>query len=503
MKTAASTLYWRIVGLYLILLLGFCAVATFLAAKEFEGFLGEVEQRLNRNLAVHLGHELGPALNAQDRDAVKQAVRRITGLNPSIDIYLLSSDGRVTAAFTGKPVVRERVDIAPIRRFLAEDASLPIRSTDPGDPKSDKVFSAAPVPGTPGGGYLYAILPGMPFETAAHMVRTSYVLRGAATMLAAVLMATLLAGLWLFFILTRRFRRLTLTVKRFQEGAFHERAEVTPKDQIGRLGATFNEMAATIETQFEALKRTDDARRALASNISHDFRTPLTALRGYADRLLRADDRLSLPERREHLDVILKSAAQLEHLANQLSVMVRLDGSGDYSLKLEPFSIAELVQDAVLKFALLAQELGISLVLLDPRSVPQVTGDIALLERAIANLIDNALKSTAHGGRVSISLTVTSSHVTVHIEDTGYGIAADEIPLLTQRFFRTTRSRALKTQGSGLGLAIVDEILKMHDAELKIESRITWERRSHSCCASHSCDGPGSASSGPLPALGV
>ena len=472
MNNAASTLYWRIVGLYLVLLLGFCAVATFLAAKEFEGFLGEVEQRLNRNLAVHLRRELSAALSAQDSEAMKQTVRRIGGLNPSIDIYLLASDGRVTAAFTGKPVLRDHVDIAPIRQFLAQDASLPIRSTDPGDPKANKVFSAAPISSSPGAGYVYAILPGMPFETAAHMVRTSYVLRGAATMLAAILLATSLAGLLLFFILTRRFERLTLTVKQFQEGAFHARAEITPKDQIGRLGATFNEMAATIESQFEALKHTDEARRAFASNISHDFRTPLTALRGYADRLLRAEDRLTAPERREHLSVILKSAAQLEHLANQLGVMVRLDGSGDYVLKLESFAIADLVQDAVLKFAPLAQEHGVSLALIDPENVPQVMGDIALLERVIANLIDNALKNTARGGRVSISLPVSPLHVTFRIEDTGCGIAEDELPLLTQRFFRTAKSRTSNMQGSGLGLAIVNEILKIHGAELKIESRI-------------------------------
>jgi signal transduction histidine kinase len=472
MNSAANNLYWRIVALYLALLLVLCALATLGVAQQFEGFLSEVEQRLNRSLAINLSRELGPALNAQDRDGVEQSVRRITGINPSIDIYVLSLDGRVTAAFTGKPVLRDRVNVAPIREFLTKDASFPIRATDPGDPKADKVFSAAILPGTLGGGYLYAILPGMPFETAAHMVRTSYVLRAAASVLVAVLLAAFVAGLVFFFLLTRRFQRLTLTVKRFQEGAFHERAEITPKDQIGRLGATFNDMAATIEGQFEALKQTDEARRAFASNISHDFRTPLTALRGYADRLLRAEDRLSLPERREHLSVILKSAAQLEHLANQLAIMVQLDGSGDYVPKLESLSIAELVQDAVLKFAPIAQERGVTLTLLNPQDVPQVMGDIALLERAIANLLDNALKNTDPGGQVSISLPVTESHVTFRIEDTGCGIDAEEIPLLTQRFFRTTTSRRSKSQGSGLGLAIVDEILKMHAGELQIESQI-------------------------------
>jgi two-component system OmpR family sensor kinase len=472
MKSDTRRLYWRIAGLYLGLLLAFSIIATFLAAREFEGFLGEVEQRLNRELAWHLTRELATTIATPATDGAQGAVRRVTGINPSIDMYLLSADGRVTTSFTGKAAVRDRVDVVPIQQFLEKDARLPIRGIDPGDPKSEKVFSAAPLPASSGGGYLYIILPGMPFETMAHMVRTSYILRGSASLLAAVLLSTLLAGMVLFFIVTSRFQRLTDTVKKFQEGAFHERTDIEPTDPIGRLGVTFNDMAAAIERQFAALKQTDDARGVFAANISHDFRTPLTALRGYADRMLRAEDLFTPEERRAHLKIILQSATQLEHLADQLAMIVQLDGTGRYTFKVEPFSIADLAQDAVLKFTPEAQEHDVSLRLVDPENVPQVIGDIALLERAMANLIDNAINSTGPGGKIQISLPVIDAHVLFRVQDTGCGIDGPDLPLLTQRFFRTMRSRASQTSGSGLGLAIVDEILKKHGTVLKVESQV-------------------------------
>ena len=472
MKSAARTFYWQIAGLYLALIVVFSVAAIVLVGRQFEGFLGEVEQRLNLQLAGHLAQELAAVIASETHEGEQDAIQRINGINPSIEIYELASDGTVVHSFTGKPAIRNHVDIAPIRQFVAKDVILPIRAIDPGTKQGEKVFSASALPSAVGGGYLYVILPGMPFESMAHMVRSSYILRGMAGVLAAVLVSTAIAGLVLLSLVTRRFRKLSVIVKRFQEGAFDERADVEPNDQIGRLGATFNVMAATIAEQFEALRRTDDARRAFASNISHDFRTPLTALRGYTDRLLRAEDRLGPEERRHHLNAVMKSSAQLEHLANQLALIVQLDSGGDYILKRETFSIAELVQDAVMQFTPRAEERGIYLMLLDPQDVPPVCGDIAFIERALANLIDNALNNTARGGTIEINLPVTEGRVMVCVKDTGRGIQSDEVPLLTQRFYRTSHSRHSGAHGTGLGLSIVEDIVKKHGGKLFIESRV-------------------------------
>ena len=473
MRSPARTLYSQIAVLYLLLLLAFSAVAIVLTTRQLDGFLEELEQRINRTLADHLAHELAPAFSTGlHSESAELAVKRIGGINPGIDIYVLAEDGRVAASYTGRSPARERIDVQPIRAFLGKNAMLPIRAADPSMGAGDKVFSAAPLAVGPDAGYLYVILRGMPFETTANMLSTSYILRGVGGVLLTVLVLTLAAGLILFSVLTRRFRRLTLTVRNFQDGAYSERADVDPPDQIGRLGSAFNEMAATIEAQVDALKRTDEARRALAANISHDFRTPLTSLRGYTERMLHAEDRLTSDERRDHLGAVLKSAAQLERLADQLAAIVQLDAGNHRPVQFEPFSIAELAQDAVAKFAPIAEQHGVTLTVMDPQHVPQVKGDIALIERALSNLMDNALNATPRGGRIEIALPVSEGRVTVRVSDTGRGIALEELPLVTQRFFRTRESRASGTQGSGLGLAIVAEIVEKHGGTLKIDSRI-------------------------------
>jgi two-component system, OmpR family, sensor kinase len=472
-RNPARTLYSQIAALYLLLLLAFSALAIAITARQLDSFLQEVEQRLNRNLAAQLARELEPALQSGlgSTDA-ERAVSRVRGINPGIDLYVLGEQGRVLASFTGKSAARRRIDIQPVRRFLARDAMLPILAGDPGDGDGDKVFSAAPLALPGERAFLYVILRGMPFETAASMLSTSYIVRGVGGVLSMVLLGTLAAGLILFAVLTRRFRRLTQVVRRFQEGAYDERADVEPHDQIGRLAAAFNEMAATIEVQVDALKRTDEARRALAANISHDFRTPLTSLRGYTERLSRADERLDPAERRQTLGAILKSATQLQHLADQLAAIVQLDVANHREAQFEAFSIAELVQDTAAKFAPAAERAGITLRIVSHEGVPPVKGDIALIERVISNLVDNSLDNTPAGGHIEISLPVEGDAVRVRVSDTGRGISADELARVTQRFFRTRESRSSGHAGTGLGLAIAQEIVMKHGGTLDIESRV-------------------------------
>jgi two-component system OmpR family sensor kinase len=210
----------------------------------------------------------------------------------------------------------------------------------------------------------------------------------------------------------------------------------------------------------------------LAANISHDFRTPLTSLRGYTERLLRSGDRLDPAESRRTLDSILKSATQLQHLADQLAAIVQLDVANHSELHCEPFSIAELVQDVAAKFAPVAERSGIALRVANPETVPAVTGDIALVERAISNLVDNALDNTPSGGHIEIGLNGDGDAVRVRVSDTGRGIPADELARVTQRFFRTRESRSRGKSGSGLGLAITQEIVERHGSRLEIESRV-------------------------------
>ncbi|WP_280546880.1 HAMP domain-containing sensor histidine kinase [Halomonas sp. 11-S5] len=207
---------------------------------------------------------------------------------------------------------------------------------------------------------------------------------------------------------------------------------------------------------------------SMVANLSHDFRTPLTSLRGYVEQLLEREE-ASPGERRRALGAILDNADRLTRLAQQLSTQARLDAN-DRPLQCEPFSLAELAHDIVGKFQHQARQSGIILEVIGEPSLPWVEADLGLIDRALSNLVENALHATPAGGRVRLELEAMAEGVRLAVADSGIGIAAEEVPLVTQRFYRTRGSPA-RGEGSGLGLSIVREICERHGTLLAIDSR--------------------------------
>ena len=476
MRVFGRTLYAQIATLYLVLVLLFCAVAIVLTARLFDAFLGEIGQRLNRDLAAHLVERLEPALaSGLHSDTAMHAVRRVREINPALDIYVLDGSGRVIGAYTeAMPARGARIDLAPVHAFLEDGAMLPIRAQDPADPAETKVFSAAPMQSLGSvDAYLYIILHGSPLDVAGGMFRNSYIVRGVTLALTLLLVSVIAVGLVLFSLLTRRFRHLTKAVHSISAGDYAGRVPIDADDEIGRLGKAVNEMAGMIQAQVEELHRTDEARRTLVANLSHDFRTPLTSLRGYAQRLASGGERLDTPAREEALDAIASNTRQLEHLAAQLAALSLLDGHGQPA-EIEAFSLSELMQDVILKFGPSAAQQQVALDV-SASELPDVCGDIGLIERVLSNLIDNALSSTLPGGQVLVTAAATASgtdsgSVRLVVRDTGCGIAEKDLPLITRRFYRTERARQTRPTGTGLGLAIAREILELHDTELELSS---------------------------------
>ena len=207
------------------------------------------------------------------------------------------------------------------------------------------------------------------------------------------------------------------------------------------------------------------------SNISHDLRTPLAALQGYLETLHMKDELLSTQERKSYLATALKRVARLNALIGSLFELAKLD-AGEAQPQLELFSLAELVQDETQQFALAAQRKGVQLQALQSEDLPMVLGDIGLIERALENLIDNALRHTAAGGKVCISLSRCEENarqcVRVRVSDTGEGIAASDLPHIFERNFRAAQS----DEGAGLGLAITKRILELHGETVEVQSEL-------------------------------
>jgi signal transduction histidine kinase len=343
---------------------------------------------------------------------------------------------------------------------------------DPRNPGSKKAFSVAPIQiGKEMQGFLYVILGSEQFDSAVEMIRerylTSTIIRG---LLLSVLVTGII-GLILFAFLTRRLRRMKRVVQDFEQGQLERRVDIRSGDEIGQLAACFNKMADTIVANMEELKKTDKIRRELIANVSHDLRSPLASIKAYLETLQIKENDLTAALRQEYIANILNVANGLENLVEQLFELSKLDAR-QIQPHLEPFSIADLVQDVVMQFKPAAEKSGIRLEAELPEQLPQVYADIGLIERALSNLIDNALRYTPEGGAVNVRIESGDKKVRVYVSDTGYGIEKEELPLIFDRFYRVEKSRAKTTGGCGLGLAITKKILEIHKSTINVESRV-------------------------------
>jgi signal transduction histidine kinase len=257
---------------------------------------------------------------------------------------------------------------------------------------------------------------------------------------------------------------------RYEGGDDQQAGMKNSRDEIDELGAQFNAMAEKISLQIQELQRTDSMRREMVANISHDLRTPLTTMRGYLETLLLKNNELTAQEHKQYLEIALNHSRHLARLVEQLFELARLDSS-EAVVYAEPFSIVELVQDVAQSYQLRAQEKSIRLdVDLNP-DTPLIHADIAMMQRVLENLLENGMRHTPEGGRISISVDVDSGKVVVRVADNGCGIPAEEAPKIFDRFYQRDANSNVDDNGSaGLGLAIVKRILDLHGSVIRVSS---------------------------------
>lgn len=232
-------------------------------------------------------------------------------------------------------------------------------------------------------------------------------------------------------------------------------------------------MIEHIRSLLDALRASDAQRRDLIANVSHDLRTPLTALRGYLDTLLLKGASLSEQERTAHLLTAARQSERLGDLVTEFFELAKLDAR-DVHLSPEPVLLDELAQDVLQGFALAAsQPTGVRLELPRHGGGQQVVADIRLLERMLANLIDNAIRHTDAGGIVAVRIEFAMpGTVRITVSDTGAGIPADALAHVFERSFTLDRSRSGESAGSGLGLTIVKRIVDLHGGMVSVTSRV-------------------------------
>lgn len=478
--TFLRSLYGKLAAvlLGLFLVIGILYVALILVVTRMH--LQQVDQRLHRRLAEYLvSHRLFLENGDVREEAFRESFDMLMSVNPRIELYLLDGGGRILAHAAPPGRVRlERVSLEPVRRFLEERSGLPILGDDPRHPGVSKVFSAAPIPAEgPVQGYLYAVLSGEAHESVAAMLEGSYLLRLSLWGILAGLLFLLATALFLFGLLTRRLRTLASAMERFREGGFSEpvtvprRADGPSGDEIDRLGEVFEEMSGRMAAQLGGIREADRHRREIVSGISHDLRTPIASLQGYIETLLMQGGTMDPPEREGYLAAALKNVRRLGRHVDELFELAKLDSPETRAVP-EPFHPGELVQDVVQKFRLEADRKGIDLSAFFAPDLTFVYADISLIERALENLIDNAVRYTQEGGRVRVAVAPDAGKVRVAVSDDGPGIDEADLPHIFDRFFRGKGSPREDAAGTGLGLAVAWRIVELHGERIEAQSRL-------------------------------
>lgn len=465
--------YARISTIFLLLVLALGGGIVVIAFNAAGRLFGDVEQLLNRDYARSIARQLAPAVSEGfDEKKVMDSIQSMMILNPRVEIYILDADGKILGYFLNphETVYLTHVELRPVLAFIESGGMRLAEGQDPRSRTRSKRFSAAPLAMGSERGFVYIILGGAQYDSSLRMIRSSYYVRAGVVAFILAVVSTLLVGLALFFLLTRRLTSLGEAVRGFERGDLGLRADARGADELGALGRAFNDMAGTIAADVEKLRLAERMRSELIGNISHDLRSPLASIQGYLETALLKDAELDPRERRRFLEISLRSAESLRRLVEELFDLVRLE-TRQVQVRRESFSIAELAQDVVLKLAPAAEKAGVHVWVQPARGAPPVVGDIGLIERALTNLIENAVRFTPRAGTVRVDLREEGRSVVVSVADTGRGIDPEDLPRIFERFYRADPSRDRSTQGAGLGLAIARQIVELHGSTLEVASR--------------------------------
>lgn len=472
MRTAFRSLFWRIALLFFVvfILVGILYVYLFLFTAEM--YVQETDQRMNRQLAPRVASRFQDLIEPEiRRGEINALFRDLQVLHPGVEPYLIDTTGAIITTPLGHTPPTFMVDLLPVRSFLAGDGSTMHLGDDPCGLTESKVFTAASVlrsDGTPLG-YLYIVLHGQEYESLTSRLFDSYILTLGSRSLAITLLGAIAISLIILAFLLSRLRRLTASVRAFGAGDYSTRAGVRSSDEIGELANTFNTMASTIERSIEDLKMSDVRRREFFANISHDLKTPLTSIRGFVETLLLKRDDLPAGQREQYLQTILTRTERLTTMVSQILELSRLEAR-ETALVFEQIDLKDTLSDLFLELSPIAEKAGVTLTSRVPDDLPPLSGDLKLVERALRNLLDNAVRHTPEGGEVSVVVEGQKGTTVISVKDTGEGIDAAHLSHVFDRFYRGDKSRVGQSARTGLGLPITKQIVEMHNGSIQVSS---------------------------------
>ena len=464
-------------------------------------------QRFERETTWQRGDDFLARVTMQHEDLLDQQqrqpdefiafLRSLLLFEPDSQLYLLDASGRVLASTGRMPLATGfAVALGPVRQAAAAAAdgrrrqAAYVMGDDPETMDADAVVAARSLrravigPAAADAGYLY-LVSGTQRQRGSRwaLVGSSLVSPALGSVLAVIVLATALAA-WIIVTVTRPLRVLSDEVAAAARAGFSAAAlpPITPArptprpqadDEFGRLRGGFHLLLATLRAQWDELRRLDHFRRESVSNLSHDLRSPLTATVACLETLERRwQGDPTRDEDRRLVTVALRNTANAAGMVRSLGDLALLD-EPEFKLRTVRLELGEVLDDIALRFAERAAAQGVALQFEQASQGALVVDvDVELFERAVANLLDNALKFTPAGGRIVLSAAAVGSQVQVSVADSGAGIPAHDLPHLFDRHYQRRDSVAPATsdEGQGLGLAIVKRIVELHHGSVAVAS---------------------------------
>lgn len=286
------------------------------------------------------------------------------------------------------------------------------------------------------------------------MLNVSYVMLGIFLFLSLIIL--------IFFneVVYRPLKKITTATEQYAEGNLHYELSVDSADEMGYLAATLSYMASE-------LAKGEDNQKKLVANVSHDFRSPLTSIKGYSEAML---DGTIPPEMHEkYLTILVNESERLIKLTNNLLTLNNLNTEG-LVLDLTVFDINEVIRNTAATFEGTCREKKITLNLILTGETLPVKADVGKIQQVLYNLLDNAIKFSNRDSEIRISTTEKHSKVFVSVKDFGIGIPKDSIGQVFDRFYKTDLSRGKDKKGTGLGLSIAREIIRAHGENINVTS---------------------------------
>jgi two-component system phosphate regulon sensor histidine kinase PhoR len=382
-------------------------------------------------------------------------------------LTVVRSDGKVLVDSEADPARMENHSNRPelIQAFHGELGWFERQSATIG---IQFLYVAVPIPG----GAIRLAMPISEIDRQVNRARGKILAGTALAFLPAIIIAALFSR-WI----SARFAAIMSHAGELARGNFHARLPQTGSSEFAQIAATLNETAENFQKTVEQLQREhaelarlERVRKDFVINVSHELRTPLASIQGYTETLI--DGALTDPDHNmRFLGIIRHNAERLARITEDLLTLSRIEQKRQ-RFEFEPNLVNSLLTDALELMAPMAEkrDIHLDLVLAPPDS--EAWCDREAVSQILSNLLDNAIKYTPPGGRITVGAHTLDGSMELYVRDTGIGIPPEELPRLFERFYRVDKARSRELGGTGLGLSIVKHLVAAHSGSIRVESRL-------------------------------